>query len=122
MRVPLPVPRVPFGFGPLHMLFLIAVLLLGLFGYAGVQTAAQNYRLTEERRAVEAEIAVLQTQQAELEGLRAYLASDEYIEAVARSRFVLVRPGETAVAIDAPEQDAPARQPGERWWEALFRR
>ena len=122
MRFPLSVPRVPFGFGPLHMLFLLAVLLLGLFGYAGVQTAAQNYRLTEERRAVEAEIAVLQTQQAELEGLRAYLASDEYIEAVARSRFGLVRPGEIAVAIDAPEPDAPGRRPGERWWEALFRR
>ena len=116
-------PRPPLlRFGPLQMLLALAALLLGLFVYAGVQTAAQNYRLADERRAIAVEIAVLQAQQAELEGLRAYLASDEYIEAVARSRFGLVRPGETAVVVDAPEAEKPEREPGERWWEALFDR
>ena len=117
----LPRPHL-FPFGPLHMLLALAALLLGLFVYAGVQTAAQNVRLAEEQREIEAEIAALQAQRAELAGLRAYLASDEYVEAVARSRFGLVRPGETAVVLDAPESEAPERKPGERWWEALFDR
>ena len=121
--------RLP-AFGPLQMLLAIAALLFVLFAYAGVQTAAQQHRLTEQRREVEREIATLQRQIAELEGLRDYLASDEYVEAVARSRFGLVRPGETAVVVEdrtRPEASlgeggAPQREPGERWWEALFDR
>lgn len=112
------------------MLLAIGALLLGLFVYAGVQTAAQQYRLAEERREVERELAELRGQIAELEGLREYLASDEYVEAVARSRFGLVRPGETVVVVEDRanpgtqlESDrAPSREAGERWWEALFDR
>ena len=121
MRFHLPRPR-PITFGPLHVLLPMVALLLALFGYAALQTAAQNYRLTEERRAVEAEIHELRTRQAELEGLREYLLSDEYVEAVARSRFGLVYPGETAIVIDAPPSGEPEREPGERWWEVLFDR
>ena len=120
--------RLP-AFGPLQMLLAIAALLFVLFAYAGVQTAAQQHRLAEQRREVEREVATLQRQIAELEGLRDYLASDEYVEAVARSRFGLVRPGETAVVVEdrtRPEdslgEGAPQREPGERWWEALFDR
>ena len=111
-----------FPFGPVHMLLALAALLLVLFVYSGVQTATQNYRLAEERRELVREIAELQGQVGELDGLRDYLASDEYIEAVARSRFGLVRPGETAVIVDAPDIEEREREPGERWWEALFDR
>ena len=118
-------------FGPVQMLLAVAALLLVLFVYAGIQSAAQNFRLAEQRREVERDIAELQGQIAELEGLREYLASDEYVEAVARSRFGLVRPGETVVVVEdrAATGEAglasgltPAREPGERWWEALFDR
>ena len=112
------------------MLLAIAALLFVLFAYAGVQTAAQQHRLAEQRREVEREIATLQRQIAELEGLRDYLTSEEYVEAVARSRFGLVRPGETAVVVEdrtrpeagLGEGGATRREPGERWWEALFDR
>mgnify|MGYP003340364600 CR=1 FL=1 len=50
------------------------------------------------------------------------LSSDEYLEAVARSQFGLVRPGETVVTVDAPTAPMPERKPGQRWWEALFAR
>ena len=115
-------PRPLLGFGPLHVLLPMVVLLLALFGYAAVQTATQNYRLAEECRAVEAEIHALRTRQAELEGLREYLLSDEYVEAMARSHFGLVYPGETEVVVNAPPPEEPGRQPGERWWEVLFDR
>jgi cell division protein DivIC len=128
VSAPLKLRLLPFG--PLQMVLAIAALLLGLFVYAGVQTAAQHYRLSEQRREVQREIVELQGQLAELEGLREYLASDEYVEAVARSRFGLVRPGETAVVVEDrahPEarldgDGAPEREAGERWWEALFDR
>ena len=117
------------AFGPLQMVIAIAALLLVLFAYAGVQTARQQHRLAEQQREVEQEIARLQQQIAELAGLREYLGSDEYIEAVGRSRFGLVRPGETAVIVEDHTTDqqplgagVPDREPGERWWEALFGR
>lgn len=100
----------------------IAILLLALFAYSAVQTTAQTYRLHESRYTLEAELRVLRLQQAELEGLRAYLASDEYIEAVAREQFGLVRPGEISVTVEAPPSTIPERTPGQRWWQALFGR
>lgn len=124
----LPRPRLP-AFDPLQMVIAIALLLLALFAYAGVQTARQQHLLAQQQHEVELEVARLQQQIAELEGLREYLASDEYIEAVARSRFGLVRPGETAIVVEDHTTDeeplvsgVPDREPGERWWEALFGR
>jgi len=107
-------------FGPSHMVLTIAVLLLGLFAYAFLQTAAQSFRLRESERALFAEVQTLRQQHAELEGLAAYLESDEYVEAFARQQFGLVKPGETLVLVDAPTTSGATRRPGERWWEALF--
>jgi cell division protein FtsB len=107
-------------FGPAQMVLTLAVLLLGLFAYAFLQTAAQSYRLRESERVLFDEVQVLRQQHAELEGLAAYLESDEYVEAFARQQFGLVKPGETLVVVDAPTSSASERVPGERWWEALF--
>jgi cell division protein FtsB len=104
------------------MVLAVAALLLGLFLYAAMQTATQTYRLHDERRELTQEVEALQVQKAELEGLREYLASEEYIESVARSQFGLVRPGEIAVVVDAPAAPTPEPEPGQRWWESLFSR
>ncbi len=117
MRIP--ALRLP-AFGPAHMVLAVAALLLGLFVYAAMQTATQTYRLHDERRDLTHEVEVLRQQKAELEGLQEYLASDEYVESVARSQFGLVKPGETAVVVDAPLAPASTKTPGERWWESLF--
>ena len=100
----------------------VALLLLALYVYAAIQTAQNAYRLREAGRTLQGELYDLRRQHVELEGLRDYLGSDEYVEAVARERFGLVRPGEFAVVIDAPASSAPEREPGQRWWEALFGR
>jgi cell division protein DivIC len=100
----------------------VAALLLGLFLYSAVQTATQTYQLHDQRRELTHEVELLRQQQAELQGLKEYLASDEYVESVARTQFGLVRPGETAVIVDAPPASEAPRAPGERWWEALFSR
>jgi cell division protein FtsB len=110
------------SFGPSHVVLAVAALFLALFLYSAVQTAAQTYRLHEERRSLTYEIDELRRQRAELQGLREYLASDEYLETVARTQFGLVRPGESAVLVDGPTQPQPERAAGQRWWEALFAR
>src|SRR6266851_1215698 len=101
------------------MVMAVALLLVGLFLYATVQTAAQSYRLHREQRDLEREVATLRRQQSELRGLLMYLNSDEYVEAFARQQFGLVRPSEIAVDVQAPARKGEALKPGERWWEAL---
>ena len=74
-------------FGPTHMVLTLAILLLGLFAYAFLQTAAQSYRLRLAERELVMEVQTLREQKAELEGLTTYLESDEYIEAFARQQL-----------------------------------
>jgi len=107
-------------FGPSHMVLAVALLLLGLFLYAGVQTAAQSYRLRQHEREMFVRVQELRQQRAELQGLLTYLKSDEYVEAFARQQFGLVKPGEILVQVDAPVASPVQRRPGEKWWEALF--
>ena len=109
-------------FRPSHVVLAIATLFLCLFLYSYVQTAARTYWLHEQRRVLVYEVDELRRQRAELVGLKEYLGSDEYLETVARTQFGLVRPGEVAVQVDAPIRPLPERQPGQRWWEALFAR
>ena len=110
------------AFGPAHVVLTIAVLLLALFLYSAAQTATQTYRLHAERRVLVHQVDELRRQQAELQGLREYLNSDEYLEGVARTQFGLVRPGETAVIVDGPTKPLPERTAEQRWWEAMFAR
>ena len=109
-------------FGPSHAVLAVALLFLGLFLYSAAQTAVHGYAVQQERRVLAAQVDELRRQRAELVGLREYLSSDEYLEVVARTQFGLVRPGETAVVVDGPTAPLPERQPGQRWWEALFAR
>lgn len=102
------------------MVIVVALLLMGLFVYAAFQTAAQSHRLQIQERELRAEITELRSQHAELQGLAAYIESDEYVEAFARERFGLVMPGETAVDVEAPVVPPREREPGEHWWESLF--
>jgi cell division protein FtsB len=107
-------------FGPAQMVLAVALLLLGLFLYAMAQTAVQAYRLGQREQAVFAQVEQLRRQRAELEGLLAYLKSDEYIEGFARQQFGYVKPGETLVEVIGPEAQKEPRRAGERWWEAAF--
>ncbi len=113
-------PRLLPTFGPAHLVLAVALLLFGLFAYAAAQTAVQTYRLRDSERALQIEIGELRRQRGQLTGLLEYVDSDEYIEAFAREQLGFVRPGETAVRIDAPRAPESEGEAGERWWEALF--
>ena len=101
------------------MILAVAALLFGLFAYSLLQTTQSSARLHERQAALHAEVTTLAQEKADLEGLRAYLATDEYIEAVARSEFGLVKPGETAVVVAAPAVPDSGRV-AKRWWQELF--
>ena len=102
------------------MILAVAVLLFGLFAYSLLQTTQSTVRLNEQRRALQMEVAGLTKEKADLEGLRAYLATDDYIEAVARSEFGLVKPGEIAVTVNAPPEPESTSKVARRWWQELF--
>lgn len=117
-RLPMLTFREPV-FGPFQMVIAVALLLIGLFVYAGFQTAVQNHRLQLQERVLRDDIAQQQQQRAKLEGLSSYINSDEYIEAIARTEFGLVLPGEVAIVVEAPVVPLADRAPGQRWWEPL---
>ncbi len=102
------------------MILAVATLLFGLFAYSLLQTTQSSIRLGEQEVTLRAQVAHLERDKADLEGLRAYLATDEYIEAVARAEFGLVRRGETAVYIQAPPLPEVEARTAHRWWQELF--
>ncbi len=108
-------------FGPAHVVLVLALVLIALFVYASVQTAAQSHRLREDQRALVADVEELRAAEAKLTGLLEWLKTDEYAERVAREEFGLARPGETIIQVDSPTESIPrAARPGEEWWELLF--
>lgn len=84
-----------------------------------------SHRLNQDEQRLEQELTKLRRQQVQLEAIREYLKTDEYIEGVARRVLGLVRPGETLVIVSStvpptPMPDGFAQEDGHRWWEALY--
>jgi len=102
----------------------VALIALAYLGFTTARYVVHHYQLREEESQLRAEIAELQTEQQQLEAVRDYLASDEYVEDVARRVLGLVKPGETLVivsGIDPSPTPAPSAtvEPRE-WWQKLF--
>ena len=106
---------------------LIAALLIAA-GYAIFSAAGyvlRSYDLGRRETELRREVVALQRQRAELEALRAYLQSDEYVEYSARKLLGFVRPGETLVVVSGPDPVAasPTPSPGASdgpWWRRLY--
>ncbi|MEX2236987.1 MAG: septum formation initiator family protein [Dehalococcoidia bacterium] len=92
---------------------------VGYFVFAGFTSTLRNQQLDGRKEALEQEIGALESDKAQLEALRAYLTSDEYIERAGRSQLGLVRPGEVGVVIvgPTPEDDFDPSRP---WWKRFF--
>ncbi len=105
---------------------LIAALVIAA-GYALFSAAGyvfRSYDLGRREAELRGEVIELQRQRAELEALRAYLQSDEYVEYSARKLLGLVRPGETLVVVSGPRPTptpSPASgAPRGPWWRELY--
>jgi cell division protein FtsB len=109
-----------------RVVMIAAAMVVGYFLFAAAGDILLSRSLSSDERALQNEVAALHRQQAELEAIRDYLRTDEYIEGVARRVLGLVRPGESLVIVSsnapptpAPEDsDAPAEE--RPWWEELY--
>lgn len=81
-----------------------------------------SFRLAGDEASLRGEVASLSRDKQQLEQVRDYLRSDEYVEFMARRTFGLVKPGEKLVIVDAPKGvvETPAEPPGNTWWRRLF--
>ena len=111
---------------PTRLVVLLAALVVGYFIFTAVGDVVLSQRLTRDEQRLQREIARLRRQEVELEAIRDYLQTDEYVEGIARRVLGLVRPGETLVIVssDAAPTPTPAEDPAEEdgrpWWEILY--
>ncbi|RME75934.1 MAG: septum formation initiator family protein [Chloroflexi bacterium] len=122
----------------LVLLFLLTMSIFLIFDLA--RRTAVNYRVQKEAERLEQELAAARAYQAELRARRSYVASDLYVEEIARNELKWALPGETVVVVVAPSRRGPARPrqfetsippepaaeqvqvmtPVEAWWELFF--
>lgn len=81
-----------------------------------------SYELASDESRLRDEIAVLDMQRSQLEQIRDYLRTDEYVEFMARRVLGLVKPGETLVIVDAPQPSRASESDPSTltWWQRLF--
>ncbi len=104
--------------GPL-LLFFVALGLVGYFVFDAANGFVNADVVDVRVAGLQTDIDDLEWQADQLSALVAFLDSNEYIERTAREELGLVRPGEEAIAIEAPAQ------PGLRivrspWWANLL--
>lgn len=110
---------------PARMAIAAAVLVVGYFLFSAAGDLLLSHRLNRDEADLEQEIAKLQQQTQDLERVRDYLRTDEYVEGVARRVLGLVRPGETLVIVNSSAEPTPGAERTDRsteraWWEELF--
>jgi cell division protein FtsB len=111
----------------------ISIFLIVDFG----RRAAANYRVQREAERLSQEVQMARQQQADLLARRSYVASDLYVEELARNELKWARPGETVlVVMPTPEaitlasnpnpsavSSVPiAQTPVQAWWNLFFGR
>ena len=111
----------------------ISIFLIVDFG----RRAAANYRVQREAERLSHEVEIARQQQAALLVQRSYVASDLYVEEVARRELKWASPGETVLVImPAPEAVTPSstsdpstvsstlivQTPVQAWWSLFFGR
>lgn len=109
----------------------ISIFLIVDFG----RRAAANYRVQREAERLSQEVELARRQQADLLARRSYVASDLYVEEVARRELKWASPGETVlVVMPTPEAITPAstsdtatvsgapiiQTPAQAWWHLFF--
>ncbi len=110
-------------FSPGRLILAVALLVTGYLLFSAGGNFIQHYRIADDEAELRARVDEMHSQEAQLEQIREYLRSDEYIEFMARRVFGLVKPGETLVIVHAPPGDEPKEgPPGRPWWQDLFGR
>src|SRR3970040_1099213 len=102
-----------------RVLFAACLLVAVYFLYTAGVGALRNHQLADERAQAAREVAELQAQKEYLEAIRAYVASDAYVEQEARRQLGYVRDGEVPFVVISPPLDEQSGPRGS-WWPRLF--
>ena len=111
-------------FSPGRIVLAVSLLVIGYLLFTAGGSALDYYRLNTQEDGLRQQVAQLHGQEQQLEQIRDYLRSDDYVEFMARRVFGLVMPGETLVIVKAPPPPQVA-QPDDAtrtWWQELFGR
>ena len=102
------------------MLLLATVLVSGYMLFSAGNNFLHSYRLVNDENRLQEEVDSLQAQKDQLEQIRDYLRTDEYVEFMARRVFGLVKPGEKLVIVEAPHPAPREETVDLTWWQRLF--
>jgi cell division protein FtsB len=113
---------------PGRFLLVATLIVAGYLIYSAGGSLLHSYQLQGDEAVLRAQIEDLRNQQDQLQQVRDYLRTDEYVEFMARRVFGLVKPGEVLVIVDAPKATSAQAQPdapedfplGATWWQRLF--
>jgi cell division protein FtsB len=124
-------PKIPIAQFIAVIALSISIFLIVDFG----RRAAANYRVQREAERLSQEVEQARQQQVELLAWRSYIASDLYVEEVARRELKWAIPGETVIVVmPTPEAVAPPsalanvasdsgpiiQSPAQAWWHLFF--
>lgn len=112
---------------PTRVACIVAAVVVGYFLLSAAQDTLLSHQLSQDEQNLRSDVAGLTRQRAELQAIRDYLQTDEYIEGVARRILGLVRPGETLFIVSSSVQPTPGPTPhsdppdrAQPWWEKLY--
>lgn len=122
------------GFSSISLAQVMAFIGLILAGYFLVgfgKVALVGHQLRSSKAALQAEVAALEKDVADLEAKKAFVGTDEYIEQAAREEYKMSRPGDQVVVPVFEDEEVSSSQqtrqpapptPTEPWrgWWALF--
>lgn len=100
---------------------LVSLLIAGYFLYTAALGLYRSQQIAESRVEAEQQLHELHEQKAYLEAIRAYVASDAFVEQEARRRYGYIREGEVPFVVISPPPDQ-QEQPAGTWWQRLFPR
>jgi cell division protein FtsB len=104
-----------------RIVFFVCLLIGCYFVYGAIAGAIHNRQLEAERGRVEREVAALEAKKEHLTAIRAYVATDAYVEQQARRQLGYARDGEVPFVVISPALPE-EEQPHGEWWERLFPR
>lgn len=87
------------------ILFLVFVMII-MIGVVSVQISRlyiKNENLEKEKAELQMQIQEAQQKQVELEELKEYMKTTDYIEEVGREKFGLIKPGDTLFVLETEE-------------------
>ncbi len=127
-----PGPKIPIAQFVAIIVLSISIFLIVDFG----RRAAANYRVQREAYRLSQEVEAVKQYQAQLLARRTYVASDLYVEEVARNELKWAKSGETVIVVlptpetthsadpPTPNNEEPPRQiaqsPAQAWWHLFF--